>query len=68
MAAVSALLLGSSFDRLSPLPAGLAMSPEVVQQQVPFRRAKPVMALQQAGDGTQTIIKEPQPTQNNPTE
>jgi hypothetical protein len=38
-AAVSALLLGASIGRLSPLPAGLTLPSENIQQQVPFRRA-----------------------------
>jgi hypothetical protein len=40
MMAVLSLLLGASFHRLSPLPGGLALSSEGVQQQVPFRRTQ----------------------------
>jgi len=42
---VSALLLGATIYRFSPLPAGLALSSEVVQQQVPFQRTKRVATL-----------------------
>ena len=41
IAAVVALLFGASVGRLSPLPPGLALPPETVQQQLPFRRATP---------------------------
>ena len=45
MAGVSALLLGASIDRVSPLPASLALPSELVQQQVPFRRAKRLVTI-----------------------
>jgi len=54
MAAVSALVLVASIDRLSPLPAGL----EVVQQEVPFRR----------GVATKAIMREPQAVKTGPTD
>lgn len=38
--AVLSLLLGASFHRLSPLPGGLTLSSEGVQQQVPFQRTQ----------------------------
>jgi hypothetical protein len=70
MAAVSALLLGTSIDRLSPLPAGLALPSEVVQQQVPFRRATHIVTIlaQSGGIGTKTIMMEPQATTTGPAE
>jgi hypothetical protein len=40
VAAVSTLLLGASVHRFSPLPAGLSLSPEEVQQQAPFQGTK----------------------------
>lgn len=60
MAALFALLLVTSLDRLSPLPARL----EVVQQEVPFRRFLP----QSGGVATKTIMMEPQATKTGPTE
>ncbi len=41
LAAVLSLLLGASVHRLSPLPGGLSLPLEVVQQQVPLQRTKP---------------------------
>ena len=77
MAAVSALLLAAWIDHPSPLPSGLTLPEEVLQQQVPFRRAEPVVTSQpQSGRGsTRTIVIEPpaatrtEPTVNDePTE
>jgi hypothetical protein len=70
MAAVLALLLGASIDRLSPLPAGLALPSEVVLQQVPFRRAKRSVTIlaQSGGVRTKTMVMEPQATKTGPTE
>jgi len=42
LAAVLSLLLGASVHRLSPLPGRLSQPSEVVQQQVPLQRTKPV--------------------------
>ena len=70
MAAVSALLLGASIHRLSPLPAGLALPSEKVQQQVPFRRTKRIVTVpaQRGGVGTKTIVMEPQARKSGSTE
>jgi len=54
MAALFALLLVTSLDRLSPLPARL----EVVEQHVQFRKVLP----QSGGVATKTIMMEPQAT------
>jgi hypothetical protein len=64
MAAVSALLLGASIDRFSPLPARLTLPSEVIQQQVPFRRAKHVTTVlsQSNGVGTKVVVMEPHET------
>jgi hypothetical protein len=48
MTAVLSLLLGASFHRLSPLPGRLALSPEGVQQQVPFQRTQSRVILASA--------------------
>lgn len=45
LAAVLCLLLGASVHRLSPLPGGLSVSSEAVQQQVPLRRTRPVATV-----------------------
>jgi hypothetical protein len=60
MAALFALLLGASLDRLSPRPAGL----EVIQQELPFRRVLP----QSGGVATKTIVMEPQATKTGTNE
>jgi hypothetical protein len=60
MASLFALLLVSSHDRLSPLPARL----EVIQQEVPLRRVLP----QNDEVGTKTITMEPQATKTGPNE
>jgi hypothetical protein len=61
MAAVLALLLVGSVNRLSPLPPGLSLPPEVLQRQLPFRRAQPTLTvlLQNGGVGTKTVVIEP---------
>jgi hypothetical protein len=46
IAAVSALVLGTSVHRFSPLPPGMAQSPVETQQQVPFGKAKQVVTIQ----------------------
>ena len=48
MTAALSLLLGASFHRLSPLPVGLALSSEGVQQQVPFQRTQSRVMLPSA--------------------
>ena len=58
MVSLFALLLVSSHDRLSPLPARL----EVIQQEVPLRRVLP----QSDEVGTKTITMEPQATKTGP--
>jgi hypothetical protein len=58
MVSLFALLLVSSHDRLSPLPARL----EVIQQEVPLRRVLP----QSDEVGTKTITMEPQATKSGP--
>ena len=45
LAAVLCLLLGASVLRLSPLPGGLSLPSEVVQQQVPLQRTKPTATV-----------------------
>jgi hypothetical protein len=60
MAALFALLLVTSHDRLSALPARL----EVVQQEVPLRRVPPLSD----GVATKTIIMEPEATKTGPNE
>jgi hypothetical protein len=60
MISLFALLLVSSHDRLSPLPARL----EVIQQEVPLRR----VLLQSDEVGTKTITMEPQATKTGPNE
>jgi hypothetical protein len=65
MAAVLALLLGALVARLSPLPAGLALPSEVVQQQVPLQMT---ILPQSGGVRTRTIVMEPQATKTGPTE
>jgi hypothetical protein len=60
MASLFALLLVSSHDRLSPLPARL----EVIQQEVPLRRVLP----QDDEVGTKTITMEPEATKTGPNE
>jgi len=60
MISLFALLLVSSHDRLSPLPARL----EVIQQEVPLRRGLP----QSDEVGTKTITTEPQATKTGPNE
>ena len=45
VAAVSVLLLGVTIYRLSPLPGGLALPSEAVQQQLPFRRTKRIVTV-----------------------
>ncbi|HXM20451.1 MAG TPA: hypothetical protein VN948_04195 [Terriglobales bacterium] len=70
VAAVSALL-GASIGRLSPLPAGLALPSELVQQQVPFRRAKRIVTVpaRSGGVGAKTVVMEPHAaTKTGPTE
>jgi hypothetical protein len=62
MAAVLALLLGGSIDRLSPLPAGLALPQEVLRQQVPFRREKRIMTVLAQSSGTGSKIAAIEPT------
>jgi hypothetical protein len=61
VAAVSALLLGATINRLSPLPGRLALPSEVVQQQVPFRRTKRIVTApaQSGAVGTKTVVMEP---------
>jgi hypothetical protein len=65
MAAVAALLLSAAVDRLSPLPAGLALPPEVVQQQVPFQEAQPIVTpVPQTGAvGTNNTATRTSPTE-----
>lgn len=58
MVSLFVLLLVSSHDRLSPLPARL----EVIQQEVPLRRGLP----QSDEVGTKTITTEPQATKTGP--
>jgi hypothetical protein len=58
MVSLFALLLVSSHDRLSPLPAKL----EVIQQEVPLRRVPP----QSDEVGTKTITMESQATKSGP--
>jgi hypothetical protein len=60
MVSLFALLVVSSHDRLSPLPARL----EVIQQEVPLRRVLP----QSDEVGTKTITMEPQATKIGPNE
>jgi hypothetical protein len=61
--AVLVLLLGTSIDSLSPLPAGLALTSEEFRQQVPFQRATPIVTvLARSGADTKTIAMEPQAT------
>jgi hypothetical protein len=60
MISLFALFLIISHDRLSPLPAKL----EVIQQEVPLRKALP----QSNEVGTKTITMEPQPTKARPDE
>jgi hypothetical protein len=60
MVSLFALLLVSSHDRLSPLPARL----EVIQQEVPLRRVLP----RSDEVGTKTITMEPQATRTGPNE
>jgi hypothetical protein len=60
MISLFSLLLVSSHDRLSPLPARL----EVIQQEVPLRRGLP----QSEGVGTKTIMLEPRATRIGPNE
>jgi hypothetical protein len=43
--AVSALLLGASIHRFSPLPAGLSLPSDVAHQPVPFERTKHIVTL-----------------------
>jgi hypothetical protein len=64
MAAVSALLLAAWIDHPSPLPPGLALPSEVLQQQVPFRRAEPIVTSQPQSSkaGTKTFVMEPPTT------
>jgi hypothetical protein len=64
VAAVSALLSGMTIYRLSPLPSGLAVSSEVVQQQVPFQRTKRIVTVpaQRGAVGTKTVVTEPPTT------
>jgi len=59
MAALFALLLITSVDRLSPLPARL----EVVQQEVPVHKVPP-----QTGAATKAILMEPQATMTETNE
>jgi hypothetical protein len=71
MAAVLALLLGASINRLSPLPARLALPSDVVQQQVLFRRAQRIGTVLPHSDGvgTKTVVTEPHAaTKTGPTE
>jgi hypothetical protein len=70
-AAVLALLLGASIGRFSPLPAGVALPSEPVQQPVPFRRAKRMVTIppQSGGVSTKTVVMEPHAaTRTGPTE
>ncbi len=69
LAAVSALLMGGSIHRLSPLPASLTLPSEVLGQPVPFRRAKRIGAVlaQSGGAGTKTMVMEPDATKSEPT-
>lgn len=69
MAAVSALLVGGTLHRLSPLPAGLALPSEVFQQPVPFRRAKRIVTVPARSSrvGTKTIVMETPLTKSEPT-
>ena len=60
MVALFALLLVSSVDRLSPLPARL----EVLPQEVPFHKVLP----QSGGAATNAILMEPQATKTDPSE
>lgn len=68
MAAVSALLLVASSDRLSPVPSQLVLPSDVVQQQVPFRRAPHFVTVptQGGGVGLKTIVMERQATKTGP--
>jgi hypothetical protein len=70
MAAVLALLLGGSIDRFSPLPAGLALPPEVLQQQVPFRREKRIETVlaESGGVDSKTAVIEPTATNTGPSD
>jgi len=69
MAAVSALLLAAWIDQPSPLPAGLALPSEQLQQQVPFRKAASSGTAQpQSGRvSSRTLVMEPPATTNEPT-
>lgn len=68
IAAVLALLVVASSDRLSPLPSGLVLPSEVVQQKVPFRRGIPIVTdlAQGGGVGAKTVVME-QATKTGPT-
>ncbi|MGB6676693.1 MAG: hypothetical protein WBE44_08390 [Terriglobales bacterium] len=68
MAAVSALLLVASSDRLSPVPSQLVLPSDVVQQQVPFRRAPHIVTVptQGGGVGIKTVVMERQATKTGP--
>jgi hypothetical protein len=45
VAAVSALLLGASVHRFSPLPTGMSLPSEAVQKPMPFQTTKRIMKL-----------------------
>jgi hypothetical protein len=51
VAAVSALLLAAWIDHPSPLPAGLALPSELLQQQVPFRKGASVVTAPPPSSG-----------------
>jgi hypothetical protein len=61
MAAVLALLLVASIDRLAPLPAGLILPSEAVQQPIPFHKSRraPTTPAQSGGVGKKTVVTEP---------
>jgi hypothetical protein len=69
MAAVSALLLAAWIDHPSPLPPGLALPSDVLQQQVPFRRAEPIVTSQpqSSRDSSKRFVMEPPTTTTEPT-
>jgi len=61
MAALSVLFLAAWIDQPSPLPTGLALPSEVLQQQVPFRKAQRVATAQPRSGrvSTRTFVTEP---------
>ena len=60
MPAVLGVLLAAPIDRLSPLPDGLVLPPELLQQPVPFRKAQPMATPPaQTGVGRKAALTEP---------